>query len=237
MGKRLGVYSWTFGAFGVCAVCAAAVLLVPATARAQDRAIVGVGGFAEPPPRDVPVRIAADPPQEPRDEPALARPEPPPELYRSPMRLELGPVAATTGRGIAPGLGVAADFGRGTVGIRLAAAWLRGEPGSGADALPSPIAGGLAQYTGELTLDLTKRGPLHPVIGIGFGLAHVSGSGSSGNLGIGTARLGLEYALSVEDADVRIGGGVVGILPGPADTSVQDVKGWALAGLSLAVGF
>jgi hypothetical protein len=233
MGKRLGIDGLSCG---VCAVCAASVLLSPATARAQDQAIVGVGGFAEPPPRE-PARVASYPPQEPRDEPLLAQPPPQPELYRSPMRLELGPAAATTGRGIAPGLGVAADFGTGSVGLRLAAAWLRGEPSAGGDAAPSPIAGGLAQYTGELALDLRKRGPVHPVLGIGFGLAHISGGGASGNLGIGTARLGLEYALSVEDADVRIGGGVTGVLPGPADTSVQDVKGWALAGVTLAVGF
>jgi hypothetical protein len=224
MVKRLGVVKL------VGLVCAVGIPLVPATAWAQDGAVVGVGGFAEPPPRprDTQAPVAADPP-EPREEPAHA-----PEPYRSVLRLELGPVAGTTGRGIAPGLGVSADFGTGTVGFRLAAAWLRGEPSGGVDAVPSPIAGGLAQYTGELTLDLRKRGPLHPVLGIGFGLAEINGEGK---LGIGTGRLGLEYALTVDDADVRIGGGVTGILPGPADTSVQDVRGWVVAGLSLGVGF
>jgi hypothetical protein len=219
MGKRwLGV------------ACAMGVASGPGLAMAQDRAVVEVGGvgFAEPPPRHAPAPVASDPLPEPRDEPA------PDELYRSPMRLDLGPVGATTGRGVAPGLGVAADFGRGTVGVRLAAAWLRGEP-SGAD--PSPIGDGLAQYTGELTLDLRKRGPFHPVIGLGFGLARVARDGASGSLGIGTARLGLEYALAVEDADVRLGAGVTGVLPGPADASVSDVKGWAVVGASMGVGF
>ncbi len=221
MGKRLRI-----GLVGL--LCAAGIALVPAMARA-DQAVVGVGGFAEPPPRPQPreAPVAA----EPRDEPVLAKE---PEPYRSAMRLELGPVGATTGRGIAPGLGVEADFGTGTVGFRLAAAWLRGEPSGGVDAAPSPIASGLSQYTGELTLDLRKRGPVHPVLGIGFGLATIDGEGK---LGIGTGRLGLEYALSVDDADVRIGGGVTAVLPGPADTSVQDVRGWVVAGLSVGLGF
>jgi len=213
-----------------CAMAVALAVSLSGLARAQDRAVVDVG-FAEPPPHpryEPQAPIAADPLPAMRDEP------PSEELYRSPMRLDLGPVGATTGRGLAPGLGVAADFGRGTVGVRLAAAWLRGES-AGAD--PSPIGSGLAQYTGELTLDLRKRGPFHPVLGLGFGLARVARDGSSGSLGIGTARLGLEYALAVEDADVRIGCGVTGVLPGPADASVQDVKGWALVGANLGVGF
>jgi hypothetical protein len=153
------------------------------------------------------------------------------------MLLQLGPFGATTGRGLAPGLGVAADFGRGTVGVRLAAAWLRGESSGDAGSDPSPIGSGLAQYTGEMTLDLRKRGPFHPVLGIGFGLARIGRDGGAGNLGIGTARIGLEYALAVEDADVRLGAGVTGVLPGPADASVQDVKGWALVGATIGVGF
>jgi len=207
-----------------CAMAALAVSAVCAPARAQDRAVVGVG-FAEPPPRYAePPPVAVEPPE-----------LPPPEAYRAPLRLHLGPAVATTGRGFGPGLGVAADFGRGSVGLRLAAAWLRGEP-SGAD--PSPIGDGLAQYTGELTLDLRKEGPLHPVLGLGFGLARVArGDSSSGSLGIGTARIGLEYALGLEDADVRFAVGLTGVLPGPADTEVRDVKGWALAGASIGIGF
>lgn len=214
---------------GVGVVCTMAVLLGsvwPGTAAAEDQAVVEVG-YAEPPPprRATPPAVAYDPGELPPD-----------ELYRSPLRLHLGPVGATTGRGLGLGLGAAADFGRGSVGVRLAAAWLRGEPAS-SDTDPSPIGDGLAQYTGELTLDLRKRGPWHPVLGLGFGLARVTRGDTGGNLGIGTARLGLEYALAIEDADARLGFGVTAVLPGPANRDVQDVKGWGLVGASLGLGF
>jgi hypothetical protein len=198
---------------------AIAVLVLPGVARAQDRAVVDVG-FAEPPP----VQRYAQPPVVASDEPPDEQP------YRAPVRFHLGPMGATTGRGLGLGLGVAADMGRGSVGFRAAAAWMRGEP-SGTDT--STIADGLSQYTGELTLDLRKRGPWHPLLGVGFGVARVN----RGTLGIGTARLGLEYALGLDDADVRFGAGVTGVLPGPADREVQDVKGWALVGATVGIGF
>jgi hypothetical protein len=219
--------------YAVGAVLCAGVMAAVGTARparAQERgaAIVGVG-WAEPPP----------PPR--REPPILATDEygshdeyPQPEPYRSVMRLHLGPVGATTGRGVGLGLGLAADFGRGSVGVRLAAAWARGEPAGPAT---SPIGDGLAQYTGELTIDLNKRGPLHPVMGFGLGVARVARGDASGNIGVGTARLGVEYALALEDADVRFGAGLTGVLPGPAEREVQDVKGWALLGASVGVGF
>jgi hypothetical protein len=209
----------------IVAVAGALALVGWAQAARADRAEVSVG-FAQPPPGRTyeyqpPPQVAVEPPEE--------------EGYRSPMRLHLGPVGATTGRGFGPGLGLAADFGRGTVGVRLSAAWLRGEPSASTD--PSPIGQGLSQYTGELTLDLHKRGPWHPVLGVGFGLARASRGDSAGNLGIGTARLALEYALGIDDADVRFSAGIMGVLPGPADQNVQDVKGWALAGVSVGIGF
>jgi hypothetical protein len=199
-------------------VAAAAAWLLPAAATAQDRAVVQVarGPYAEPP--DRPVQAS----------------EPPGDGERSVLRLHLGPMAATTGRGLGPGLGVAADFGSGTLGFRLAAAWLHGEPGA---ASPSPIGGSLAQYTGELTLDLAKRGPLHPVLGIGFGYARVDSGLAAGGLGVGTARAALEYSLLFDDADVRFSAGVLGALPGPADSSVADLRGWALLGATIGVGF
>jgi hypothetical protein len=191
------------------------------SAWAQDRAVVQVGpgtrGYAEPPA------------PEPREAPPVAADD-----SHSVMRLQLGPVAATTGRGLGPGLGVAADFGSGTMGFRLAAAWTHGEP-STSD--PSPIGGSLAQYTGELTLDFAKRGPLHPVLGIGFGYARVDTGRAEGGLGVGTARAALEYAVLFDDADIRFSLGVLGALPGPADSAVADVKGWALVGGMLGVGF
>src|SRR5262249_22069867 len=149
--------------------------------------------FAEPPPQTQQPILVTPPPDDYVPPPPVNYDR---DLYRSPFRLHLGPTAVTTGRGLGLGLGVAADFGRGAVGFRLAAAWMRGEPSSSdLGRVPSPLGDGLAQYTGELTLDFNKRGPVHPVFGLGFGLAHVGRGDSSGNLGIGTARLGLEYAL------------------------------------------
>jgi hypothetical protein len=157
------------------------------------------------------------------------------ERLDSALRLHVGPVAATTGRGIAPGLGLAADFGRGTLGFRLDADWTRGEPSGGE---PSPIAGGVSQYTGELTLNFARHAALQPVVGVGFGYARVDrAAGIAGDMGIGTARIALEYALALDDADVRFALGVTGALPGPADRVVSDVPGWAILGATLGVGF
>jgi hypothetical protein len=206
---------------------------------AADEATVTVGGprFSRPPPRHEPVMIVDPPPPLPPGD----APNVPYEAYRSPIRFSVGPAGVTTGRGLGLGLGAAVDFGRGTVGLRLAGAWLRGEGGGGdgADgATRSPVANGLGQYTGELTIDFQKRGPVHPVLGLGFGLARIHrADGPAGNVGIGVARLGVEYALDLEDADVRLGAGVSGALPGPADREVNDVGAYALSGAGLAVGF
>jgi hypothetical protein len=218
-------------------------VLVPGSARAQDRAVVDVGRSPKGAVADTDVRFAEPPPRyaQHAQPPVIAseRSEPGPEaleeeLYRAPVRFHVGPVGATTGRGLGLGLGLAADMGRGSVGFRLAAAWVRGEP-SGADT--STIADGLSQYSGELTLDLRKRGPWHPLLGVGFGVARVNRGDGGGYLGVGTARLGLEYALGLDDADVRFGGGITGVLPGPADQEVRDVKGWALVGATVGIGF
>lgn len=196
-----------------------AVLLVSVTARARaDEAVVVVGRGDPPPP------VVEERPPERFD-----------ERLDSALRLHVGPVAATTGRGLAPGLGLAADFGRGTLGFRLDADWTRGEP-SGGD--PSPIAGGVSQYTGQLTLNFARHAALHPIAGVGFGYARVDrGGGIGGDMGIGTASLALEYALAFDDADVRFALGVTGALPGPADRVVSDVPGWAIVGATLGVGF
>jgi hypothetical protein len=203
-------------------------------ARAGE-AVVTVGhadDFAAPPPVNRTYVIAQPPPP---PEGYVAQE---PEDYRSPFRFSVGPAAVTTGRALGLGMGTALDIGRDSVGFRIAAAWLRGEP-SGRDPAdgPSPLSGGLAQYTGEFTIDLHKRGPLHPVVGLGFGLAHVYRGSASGDLGVGTGRLALEYALGLDDADVRLGAGVTGVLPGPADDNVGDVHGYALVGLGIGVGF
>jgi hypothetical protein len=168
----------------------------------------------------------------------VERPAPAPlphEDYRSPFRLSLGPAGVTTGRGLGFGLGLAADLGTGTVGARLSAAWLRAE----STAPGAPLFGGLGHYAAEINLDLHKAGPWHPVLGVGFGLAHVASSDArpGGFAGVGLARLGFEYALGLDDADVRFGVHVTGALPGPADPEVRDLKGYVIGTASLGIGF
>jgi hypothetical protein len=199
-------------------------------ARADD-AVVSVGNPGDP-------RFAR-PPVEPTSGPLLPDEDPHeplrPELHRAPLRLQLAPTALTSGKGLGAGVLIAADFGTGTVGGRLSAAWLRGE--GHADDPSYTLGTGLGQYTGEITLDLHKRGPVHPVLGIGFGLAHVSRPLGSGVAGIGTGRLGLDYAIPVEDADVRVGVHATGVMTGPSDDEIKDLKGYALVSGVLSIGF
>lgn len=210
-------------------------LLVNATDARADDAIVTVGPqqrFSEPPDESAPPQRASAPMI--LDEPRFDRDAR--ELHRSPFRLQLGPQGVTTGKGFGVGVGVAADFGSGSVGGRLAASWLRGE-GTNSDGSSTPTGDAIGIYTGEVTLDLHKRGPVHPVVGMGVGLLHVSRSDSSGLAGVGTGRLGLEYSLGLEDADVRIGASVTGGLIGPVDSDVKDLRAYALLGAHLAIGF
>jgi hypothetical protein len=203
---------------------------VATTARADDAEVtvgrVDDGRFARQPQPIASSPIVPD--EDPHEFPR-------PELHRAPVRLQLAPTAITSGKGVGGGLQIAADFGTGTVGARLAAAWMRGE-GHAADS-GYPLGDSVGQYTGEITLDLHKRGPLHPVVGIGFGLAHVSRPTGSGNAGIGTARLGLDYALPVEDADVRVGAHATGVMTGPSDDEIKDLHGYALVAAVLTIGF
>lgn len=218
---------------GLGVVLVSACLLGRAKAARADDAIVTVGQqrFSQPPEEN-------PPPQ--RTSPLVLE-EPrfggdPRELHRSPFRLQLGPQGITTGKGLGVGVGVAADFGTGSVGGRISATWLRGE-GNNGDGSTTPTGDSVGVYTGEVTLDLHKRGPLHPVVGMGVGLLHVSRTGSSGIAGVGTGRLGLEYSLGLEDADVRIGASVTGGLIGPVDSDVKDLRAYALVGAHLAIGF
>ncbi len=224
MKNRAGVW-----ACGVCVVAIAAA--VPAEARADDATVTVGQRFAEPP--DGQPQPRASGPIVVEDD---GRFDPPRELRRSPFRLQLGPMGVTTGKGFGMGVGVGADFGSGSVGGRLSAAWLRGE-GRTSDGAITATGDSVGHYTGELTLDLHKRGPLHPVIGMGIGLVHLSRPDASGFAGVGTGRFVLEYALGLEDADVRIGGGVTGGLVGPVDSDVKDLRAYALTGLHLAIGF
>jgi len=208
------------------------VLGVPREARA-DEATVTVGPrFSEPPPeRDPePAPIAVDEQERLRHERESR------ELHRAPFRLQLGPQGVTTGKGFGIGVGLGLDFGSGSVGGRLAASWLRGE-GTNADGTSTATGDAVGVYSGEVTLDLHKRGPIHPVVGMGVGFLHVSRKDGSGYAGVGTGRLGLEYSLGLDDADVRVGASVTGGLIGPVDDDVKDLRAYALAGAHLAIGF
>ena len=216
-------------------IMSACLLAATRDARADD-ATVSVGQrdrFAEPPDGE-------NPPQQSRpivvDDGTRFGIDPRPELHRSPFRLQLGPQGVTTGKGFGLGVGLAADFGSGSVGGRLAASWLRGE-GTNSNGSSTPTGDSVGLYTGEVTLDLHKRGPIHPVVGMGVGVLHLSRPDTSGFAGVGTGRLGVEYSLGLEDADVRVGGAVTGGLIGPVDTDVKDMRAFALVGVHLAIGF
>ena len=205
-------------------------------ARADDAgAVVTVGGgrrFAEPPADQLIARDERAP--TPVDDSFIARE---PELRRSPFRLTLGPAGITTGKGFGFGVGLGADFGTGSVGGRLAASWLRGE-GKNDSGSSTPTGDSVGHYSGEITLDLHKRGPLHPIIGMGAGFLHVSRPDArSGFAGVGTGRFAVEYALRLEDADVRVGASVTGGIVGPVDGEVKDLRAYALTGAHLAIGF
>jgi len=169
--------------------------------------------YADPPPRPV---LQEDPPSAPE-----------PEIYRSPVRFGVGPAGFVAGHAQGFGLGITTDFGTGVVGVRLAATWMA----------PGGLVS-LDQYTGELVLDALPHGPVHPVLGVGFGLGHLDLQGVGGDFGVGVGRLGLEYSLALRDADLRIGASVTGGLPGPREANVPSAFGpYAVFGGTLALGF
>ena len=215
---------------------AVAAVVSFASASRADEATVSVGRDFAPPPRRAPERVIIyDTP--PLPAPHVVDTEPlPHEIYRSPFRLGVGPYGVTTGRGLGTGIGVAADFGTGTVGARIAAAWLRGEPQG--DSLVMPATGtSLGQYTAEVVLDMHKGGPFHPLLGIGVGLLHVAKNDVSGDAAIGIARLGIEYSLGLDDADVRVGLSVMGAMPGVADKEIMDLRAYGMVGSTITIGF
>ncbi len=203
-----------------------------------DDASVNIGGgeFSEPPPNRSPQPIASNGSSSSATIAGDGLIAQEPELRRSPFRFTLGPMGISTGKGFGYGVGIGLDLGSGSVGGRLSAAWLRGE-GTNADGTSRPTGDAVGHYSGEITLDPHKRGPLHPVIGLGFGVLHVSRPDASGFAGMGTARFALEYALGLEDADVRIGGSVTGGLIGPVDNDLKDLRAYVMPGAHVAIGF
>ncbi len=218
-----------------------AALVVPSVAHADD-AVVDVQGpapstsvYAAPPPgRNQPIEPSCPPACESRP----YREDPPYSSYdhkRSPIRLALGPSFLTTGKGVGVGLGLGIELGSGVVGGRLGATWLRGEGTK--DGVVTPTGDAVGHYVGELTLDIVKRGPFHPVVAVGGGVLHVSRPDTSGVVAVGTVRASLEYFAPIEDADVRIGVDATGGLAGPGAEALRDVKGYGLFGVHAALGF
>ena len=156
--------------------------------------------------------------------------------YRAPLRFELGPSFITSGTGVGYGLSGGLSLGTGTIGGRFSASFYRGEGGDTND--KNALTGvSTAQYLAELVLDLKKNGSLHPIVAMGMGIDHVDKGGTSGEAGIGTGRVGLEYQFAVDDADVRAGASLLGALTGPASDEVKDLKAYGIFDLHVAVGF
>lgn len=212
-----------------------ATVLASSTALADATISVGNGGhdYARPP-----VIVVDDNPQPIRVEGIFE--EPPHEVlpkdpYRAPFRLTIGPAAITSGQGIGPGLLAAADLGSGTVGVRLSAAWFRGESNGDPTAR---LGATLGMYSGELVLDLHKGGPLHPVLALGLGAVDIGkGAAGDGWAVAGLGRIGLEYAVALEDADVRVGVGLTGALLGPSDAVISDARAFAMMNATFSIGF
>jgi hypothetical protein len=219
----------------VWAAAAAAALGLASSARADDATItVGSGRFAASPSGSASASRAVAPLAE-GEEDADDRLRS--ERHRSAVRLALGPSTVTTGKGVGVGVGIGAEFGTGSVGGRLSAGWLRGEGTSGSGA-STPTGKLFSHYGGELTIDFLKRGPWHPSLGMGLALVHVSrDDAKSGFAGAGTGRVALEYALGLEDADVRVGASATGGLIGPSDDELADLRGYAQLAAHLAIGF
>jgi hypothetical protein len=200
----------------------ASLLAAPRVAKAD--------GFAEPPPGRDRVAVAGDGGDD-RFLPDIDAVEP----KLSIVRFVVGPAGKFDGDGAAPGLLAAIDIGRGPTGFRATGAWLD----VGADE-------GVAQYTGELTIDFGGRSRIRPVIGAGGGVARTSSSknddgsmdtSNGSTLGVGIVRAGVAVRLPFEEADARVGLDLTGTLPAIRAKSAPDVGPWALAALTVAVGF
>lgn len=151
----------------------------------------------------------------------------------SPFRVHIGAAGRIVSEEVTPGMMTAVDIGRGPAGFRATALWAR----VGSD-------DGIAQYTGELTLDFGGRRSWRPVVGAGGGLARTwrvddQGNRTSGgaSLGLGLVRAGIEYRLPIEGTDARAGLNLIGILPAVRGEGAPDLKGWVVAGATIGVGF
>lgn len=208
---------------------AASIASIAGVASADSATIgVGDGRFSRPP-----VVVVRD--ETPQPTIFESPRELPKDPYRAPFRLTIGPAAITSGQGIGPGLLAAADFGTGSVGLRLSAAWFRGEA---ADDPSARLGTSVGLYAGELVLDLHKGGPLHPVLALGLGAVNIGKGGDVNGWAVaGLGRIGLEYALQLEDADVRIGVSATGALLGPSDDVISSARAFAMMNATFSIGF
>jgi hypothetical protein len=197
------------------------------------------GGYAEPPPvhggspSDLPsAHVASDPSERPVFDPSLELRDPNASVFR----LLVGPAGKLDARGAEPGLFVATEFGSGPAGLRLEADWLGvGDPR------------GVAQYTGQLTLDFGGRSRIHPVLGAGAGVARTMSSTSAdgvaddkhgATLGIGAARAGVSFRLPFEETDARIAVDATGIFPAiKGSDAPRGLTPWATGTLGVMIGF
>lgn len=212
--------------------CAAALSLCPMLAAAQS------AGFAEPP------HVQPWPDDDDSPRPAIATDEPTrPSIFaswdreRSPVRFTVGPQTTFTNHGAHFGALAGLDFGKSRIGGRLSASWARGldTPGSGAS---------VSQFGGELTLDLAKRGLLHPVFGLGLALLYIEHASREGGAvdvkafaGAGTLRAGLEIPIPIREADLRVGVFGQGGLVGPSDERLSRMRGLGNVMATIALGF
>ncbi|HEY2366734.1 MAG TPA: hypothetical protein VGH87_10120, partial [Polyangiaceae bacterium] len=158
----------------------------------------------------------------------------PKDPYRSPFRLTIGPAAVTSGQGLGAGLFTAIDLGSGTVGVRILAAWFRSES---PDDPSARLGKTLGLYGAEAVLDLHKQGPIHPVLAVGLGAVDVGKASGDGWAVAGLGRIGLEYALTLDDADVRFGAGVTGVLLAPQSDVIASANAFAMFNTTLSIGF
>ena len=162
-------------------------------------------------------------------------PFPPLPISRSSVRVAVGPVGKLDADSASPGLLAAIDFGRGPTGFRLTGAWLS-----------AGNTEGLAQYTGEITVDFGGASRVRPVIGAGAGVARTSSSlDEDGNLvedegaylGIGVVRGGISVLLPLAGADARLGVDVTGAIPAVVSDRAPSSSPWVLGAVTIAVGF
>lgn len=210
-------------------LCTASIAL--ATLSASRPA--GAQGFADPPSAHQHARVivAEDDNGRCDDEPSSPAYDPGQSL----VRLLVGPAGKFSTGSAEPGLLVAVDVGRGPTGLRLSGAWLSVGDESG-----------LAQYTGELTVDFGGRSRVRPVIGAGGGVARTSSSvredgttdlGAGATLGIGVVRAGLGVMLPFSEADARVALDVTGSFPAIRASNAPDLSPWVLASITVGVGF